>query len=253
MCMIDYKKITDFMVISGKRLVTKAGQVKDIGITKTDLTEEDLAIENGLHEIIDSFDIPHTFYSEEVYDIYVPDRHIWIADPISGTLNFINNNPHYAIVVSHILNGEVVFAAVYDPSADELFTASKGKGSYLNGKSINVSNEVNRVLIRESMAWQRPLTAGAIKQALHKYQTEENQYSMALNYCWVAQGKYGGIVSLTKDTFPEFAGSLIIQEAGGIYTNQEGNSISVDDRIFVGGNKLIYPELLNIVKKCVVD
>lgn len=251
--MIDYKKITDFMVESGKRLVTKAGRVKDIGITKADLTEEDLAIENGLHEIIDSFGVPHSFYSEEVYDIYKPDHNIWIADPISGTLNFINNNPHYAIVVSHILNGEVVFAAVYDPSTDELFTANKGKGAYLNGQLIKVGDGQNKVLIRESIAWQRPLTASAIKLALKMYQTEENPYSMALNYCWVAQGKYDGIVSMTKDTFPEFAGSLIVQEAGGVYTNHEGNNISVDDRIFVGGNKLIYPELLNVVKKNIVD
>jgi fructose-1,6-bisphosphatase/inositol monophosphatase family enzyme len=67
---IDYKRITDFMLDSGKRILAKAGNIKDIGITKKDLTEEDLAIERGFKEIIQSFGPEHILFAEEENAIF---------------------------------------------------------------------------------------------------------------------------------------------------------------------------------------
>jgi hypothetical protein len=73
---------------------------------------------------------------------------------------------------------------------------------------------------------------------------------MAINYCGVACGRYDGVISLSKDSFPEFAGDLIIQEAGGRFTNIEGeDNIKPTDRIFIGGNKKCYDELFPLVKQ----
>ena len=72
---------------------------------------------------------------------------------------------------------------------------------------------------------------------------------MAVNYCHVACGRYDGILSLTKDSFPEMAGSLIIREAGGRFINRRRNTnIQFDDRVFMGGNKFAVSKLERIIK-----
>src|SRR5579863_94873 len=111
----EYQKIIDFMLVSGKRLIQRTGNIKDIGITKTDLTEEDLAIERGFKEIISSFEGEHVLYAEEEHDVFKNADSIWVADPISGTANFIQGKPYYSIVITHLINHKAVFAAVYNP------------------------------------------------------------------------------------------------------------------------------------------
>ena len=81
-----------------------------------------------------------------------------------------------------------------------------------------------------------------------KFEVEKSYYSYAFDYCLVARGLIDGVISLTKDSFPEFAGSLIVKEAGGIFTNKKGNqALEETDRVFVLGNKDIYLELFNII------
>lgn len=241
------------MVASGKRLTTKTGHIADIGITKVDLTEEDLAIERGFKEIIMAFDGEHTLYAEEENDFYQPTENIWVVDPISGTHNFIKGLPHYTIVITHLVNHQAVFAAVYDPSADELFTAYAGQGAFLNGQPIKVSqNSANNVIYRKSSQWQDLEAAKLVLDSLSGYQIENKRCSMAANYSWIACGRFDGIVAFTKDAFPEYAGSLIIKEAGGIFTNLEGKAdILPTDRIFVAGNKKTYDELLALAQKAI--
>jgi myo-inositol-1(or 4)-monophosphatase len=246
---IDYQKVIAFVLESGKRLVARAGNIADIGISKKDLTEEDLAIERGFKEIVSGFGADHVLYAEEENDIFQKSENIWVVDPISGTHNLIEGKPHYAVVISHLVHHKPVFAAVYDPSVDELFTAQLGKGAFLNGAPIRVSTLASKIIIRVSAAWKKPELVEKVTTALAHFAVEDNRYSMAVNYCAVASGRAGGIIAFTKDSFPEFAGSLIVQEAGGMFTNVKGDSvISPDDRIFVGGNSKVYERLLSITQ-----
>ena len=249
---IDYKRITDFMLESGKRIVTRAGNIKDIGITKQDLTEEDLAIERGFKEIIQSFGSEHVLFAEEENSVFEESNQLWVVDPISGTSSFLKGEPHYGIVVSHVVDHETVFAAVYDPSVDELFTAYKGKGSFLNGTPIHV-NDHSPCLFRVSQVY--PANAmerlGALLSPLFEVKTEVG--SLAVSYCQVARGKYNGVISMTKDSFPEYAGAFIVKEAGGIFTNSLGEEhFHPTDRFFVGGTTNIHPKLMDIVKNFTV-
>lgn len=247
----EYQKIIDFMLVSGKRLATRTGNIKDIGITKTDLTEEDLAIERGFKEIISSFEGEHVLYAEEENDVFKVADSIWVADPISGTANFIQGKPYYSIVITHLIKHKPVFAAVYHPGVDELFTAYAGKGAFLNNQPIKVSEGNNKIIVPESSLgrMQELGLADKARDLLKNYNLEVNQHSMAINYCAVACGRYDGIASFSKDSFPEFAGSLIIQEASGRFTNIEGeDTIKPADRIFIGGNKSLYNELYSLIK-----
>ncbi len=243
----EYQQIISYILDSGKRLVSRTGNIADIGITKKDLTEEDLAIERGVAEIIKRFGNDHILFAEEEHDVFNESDHIWAVDPISGTANFIKGMPHYAIVVTHLFKKEPIFTAVYDPSVDELFTAKKGEGAYLNNRQISVSEGTSdKVSINFNYwwDWQDKNQANRMWTELLQFNTYRNKQSFAVNYCNIACGRYDGIVSFCKDTFPEFAGSLIIREAGGIFTNTNGESLfSSDDRIFIGGNKNTYQKL----------
>lgn len=249
---VDYSKIIDFIKVSGDRLRTKCGNIADIGISKINLTEEDLAIERGFNEIITSFGDDHVLYAEEENANFQNFDNVWIADPISGTKCFIKGEPHYSIVIAHMIKNKVVFSAVYDPSVDEFYTAYAEKGAFLNGKPIKVSEGNNKVILRPSSGWKNPDTITKAENALSQYEVERNTYSMAVNYCWVATGRFDAVVSFTKDSFPEFAGGFILQQAGGRFTNIEGKSnIVASDRVFIGGNKDMYETLFPLLKKVV--
>ena len=218
-------------------MATRAGRIKDIGVTKSNLTEEDFVIERGLKAIISEFGKDHVVFAEEENDVFEKSGNLWVIDPISGTHRFIYDKPHYAIVLAHLKNHLPQFAVVYDPSVEELFTAFAGRGAFLNSKSIHVSRGISKVIVRQSLAWQDPRLSDRVLEAVQNKQIDKNSHSMAVNYCAVASGRADGIIAFTKDAFPEFAGSLIIKEAGGKFTNIEGsNNIAPTDRIFIGGN-----------------
>lgn len=249
---LKYRQVLDFMLESGKRLAERAGNIADIGITKKDLTEEDIRIERGFKEIIREFGDSHTLFAEEEHDEYLDADDVWIVDPISGTHRFIKGETHYAIVASHLHKGMGQFSAVYDPSVQEMFTAYAGQGAFLNNKPIRVSNSQKKLRLRTSMAWKDPEVTRRAQELLSAYEIEDNSYSMAVNYCAVASGQADGIVAFTKDAFPEFAGGLIVREAGGQFTNIEGElKLKATDRIFIGGNQEMYQRLLPLVRKAV--
>jgi myo-inositol-1(or 4)-monophosphatase len=246
---IDYDKILAFMKISGDRLKEKCGKIADIGVTKAYLTEEDIAVERGFKEIIGSFGKDHFMYAEEENDNFLDHENIWIADPISGTKCFIKGEDHYSIVIAHMVKNKVIFSAVYDPSVNEFYKAYINKGAFLNDKLIRASDGVKKVILRPSSGWKDPKVIERAEIALSKYEIERNTYSMAVNYCSVASGRFDGVASFTKDSFPEFAGGFILREAGGKFTNIKGDSnIISSDRIFIGGNEKMYNELLPLIK-----
>ncbi|MFA6432755.1 MAG: inositol monophosphatase family protein [Candidatus Paceibacterota bacterium] len=245
---VDYQKVLDFMKDSGHRLKERSGNVSDIGVTKTNVTDEDFAIERGFKAIILGFGSDHVLYAEEENDVFVDFENVWAADPISGTRCFIAGEPHYSITIAHIVSGKVVFSAVYDPSVDELYTAYVGKGAFLNGIAIKVSQGNTRIIFRPSSKWHDPEVIRRAETAVSLFELERNAYSMAVNYCWVAAGRFDGVVSFTKDSFPEFAGGFILQQAEGCFTNVHGDSnIASHDRIFIGGNKSTYDELFPVI------
>ncbi len=241
----NYQKILDFMIESGKRLKARAGNIADIGVSKRNLTEEDFAIEQGFKKIITGFGDDHTIFAEEENDVFKNSKHVWVVDPISGTGTFIKGLPHYAIVITHLVDQKAVFAAVYDPSADELFTAYKGKGAFLNGKPIAVPKSGHeKVFLWISSQWKDSELVQKIRVKMGSSDIGSNTHSMAINYSWVACGRWDGIISLTKDSFPEFAGNLIVREAGGQFTTFEGAAdILPTDRKFVIGNPEAYEKL----------
>ncbi len=249
-----YNEVINYVLAEGKVIAGKCGVIPDIGVTKKYVTEEDIRIERELKSIIQSFDSSHEIYAEEENNDWKESKNVWVIDPISGTRTFVKGIPHYGMVVSHVLNGKPQFAVVYDPSIDELFKVTRGGGAFLNDKQIHMNNDDNefksiRLILNMT---HKQLGNNLSKEMIMKLSGSNlfrNSNSFAVNYCWVACGRYDGVIALTKDSFPEVAGSLFIQEAGGIFTNINGNKeIGPDDNFFVGGNQQSYAQLFELVK-----
>lgn len=239
-----YNELTDYLQEAGQQLVALQADAKDIGITKANVTEQDLKIERALTEMVLTSHPDHKIFAEEEHAIFENAENIWVFDPISATRAYIEGRQHYASVISHIQNGVTQFAAVYDPSANELFTAQPDKGAFLNGKAIHVSSADQTLLNNTASSLYNSDEAVRLRAATEDFNPLRNEVSFAVNYCWVADGRFDGVISVAKDSFPEFAGALIISEAGGKLTNINGGAIQPDDRLFIGGNPAMYDELL---------
>jgi len=250
-----YQQVIDFVVDSGKRLVKKAGNVKDIGITKKYLTEEDLRIERGLNKIITKFDKSHKLFAEEEHFNFEEAENIWVVDPISMTRAFVKGLPHYAIVAAYTQNKKVKFSVVYDPSINDLYYAFDGGGFFHNGQKIEPSENKPRrnskIIFNLSVAWlENEETRKNLFKELTQFDLYRNLNSFGLNYCYVACGHYDGFVALTKDNFPEIAGSLMIKEVGGHFVNLgKLNLLQPEKLIFYGGNKQAFEKLSEIFSK----
>lgn len=251
-----YTKVIDLIKVRGDRLVAEAGQIKDIGVKKKFLTQEDLSIESALSDLITN-SIPNAkVYAEELHDSFEEAEDVFVIDPISNTQGFIAGWPHYAVVLSHLQKGETVFACVYLPALNELFTAYKGGGAFLNDKRISVSDRgdghYGLFAPRERSPFTMEQSAKLIETLGEKY-FFMNIGSLASHYAYVACGCADIAISLNKDTFPEFAGQLLVQEAGGVMSDFNGDELRYDTRGVVASRADLHGELLEGIRLVLDD
>lgn len=247
-----YEVIIEKLIELGNILPGIAGSVSDIGIQKSWLTQKDLEIEDALSEVILKADPGAHIFAEEKHEAVPEARSIWIIDPISNTFNFIHGLPHYSLVISHMYEGVVIFAAIYDPSTKELFTASKAQGAFLNGKPIGVSKREDDLAVLlgghlSPKSKYRDLTL-ELSQKLMTLGTLRTFGSFGLHYAYVACGRAEAAVAYTKDTFPEFAGKLLVEEAGGRFTDFSGGALTFKTDTIVASNGLVHERLLEMIK-----
>lgn len=250
--MNDYNSIIRLTQEAGDTIKTHAGNVSTRLTAKQWTTELDLEVENKLKEAVKKFGENHIIYAEEDNYTFQHSEDIWVVDPISHTFAFIHGLPHYAIVISHIHKGEVSFACIYDPSTQETFTAFKGKGSYLNDKKLHVSEATNGLCILYEAVpvanWTLEHNAKLFTR-LMKIGWVKMYGSAGLHYAYVAAGRADACVCTNKDTFPEFAGKLLVEEAGGIFTDFKGEKLTHDSRGIIASNGKIHQKLLEEVAK----
>lgn len=157
-------------------------------------------------------------------------EHLFIIDPIDGTMNFVHHLNHSAISVGYTHFGVPTAAAVYNPYVDEMFTAVKGEGAFLNGRPIRVTpaplNET--VICFGSAPYNTELTEQTFALAEKSYRTGldiRRQGSAALDLCSVASGRAGAYFELSISLWDYAAGALIVTEAGGQVTGIDGSPL----------------------------
>ena len=178
---------------------------------------------------------------------------IWIIDPLDGTTNFLHGFPVYCVSIALAHRGVVQQAVVYDPTRNDLFFASRGRGAFLNDRRLRVSR---RTRISDSLIGTGfPFRKGDNFKRYVKMFEEVMQScaglrrpgAAALDLCYVAAGYYDGFFETGLNPWDMAAGSLIITEAGGLIGNFTGESDFLYQREVVAGNPKVYGQLVQIL------
>ncbi|HEU4576026.1 MAG TPA: inositol monophosphatase family protein [Chitinophagaceae bacterium] len=217
------------------------------------VTEADHASEKAILGVIKSRFPDHYILSEEVGEIVQESAYKWIIDPIDGTVNFAHGIPLNCVSIAVEHNGEMILGAVYNPHADELFFAEKGKGATLNEKPIRVSSEtdVNKSCIVTGFPYTYLDAANGplevFGRLIRKGIPVRRLGSAAIDLCWVAAGRFDGFYEHKLEAWDSSAGFLIVQEAGGLVTDLEGQQYSPYQHGIIATNGKIHSGLQDII------
>lgn len=226
---MNYKSVESLVLDTKKIILDKTTLSVSIKAKNDFVTDIDIAISDFLKTKLKEIDPTVGFFSEEE-EGNLQDN-CWILDPINGTTNLIYGYNLSSVSLGHYLDGEVVYGIVYNPFTEEIFTAERGKGAFLNHKK---RLKVSTRNIDESL-----IEFGA--GSTHKEFTEENFNlvkkifeqcvdvrricSSALDLCYIASGRIDGYFERILKPWDIAAGSLILEEAGGIITDYFGNPV----------------------------
>jgi len=177
----------------------------------------------------------------------------WIIDPLDGTTNFIHGVPQYAISIGLAKQGIMQQAVVYDPNRNEIFTASKGGGAFLNGKRIRVAKRtrLDETLIGTGFPYRMfdhiDAYLAIFRDLAQKTAGMRRPGAASLDLAWVACGRMDGFWELGLSPWDMAAGSLLISEAGGMVSDLSGESNYMQTGNIIGGNPKIFGQLLQII------
>ncbi|MDO9120440.1 MAG: inositol monophosphatase family protein [Anaerolineaceae bacterium] len=195
------------------------------------VTEVDHACEKLLLDAILGSFPEHSIIAEETGKVNGHADHCWHIDPLDGTINYSHKVPFFAISVAYQYQGKLQLGVVYDPSHDECFSAERGKGAWLNGEPIRVSDCANlqHSLLVTGLPHNEPdQTLVARRMEIFGRMTNITQGvrrlgSAAIDICYVACGRLDGYWEEKINAWDIAAGSLISQEAGAVVTDLHGD------------------------------
>lgn len=243
---------------AGKIILSLQGKTsaRDKGASYNLVTVADMSAEKKILSCLkESF--PETcILSEETFSSQstIADK-LWIIDPLDGTNNFAHSIPQFSVSIAYAEKGEVLAGVVYDPSRDELFTAEKGVGTFLNSKHIQVSSRgsLKECVLSTGFYYERgemmEKTLGAIYRLFKAdIQGIRRMGSAALDLCWTACGRFDGYFEYMLSPWDFAAGSLIIKEAGGAFCDRDGLQNGLNGRGVICSNGIIHDELVKLVR-----
>jgi myo-inositol-1(or 4)-monophosphatase len=222
--------------------------------TKNDLVSEvDHAAEAEIINSLQKIYPDHAFLAEESGRIGESDYE-WIIDPLDGTTNFLHGFPVYAVSIALAYKKQLQVAVVYDPCRNDLFTASRGSGAYLNEKRIRVSKRDKLIdcLIGTGFPFRANSDVdsyGEMFKALAlKTAGIRRPGAAALDLANVAAGRLDGFWEIGLSPWDMAAGALLIKEAGGLVGDLDGDSKYMDSGKIVAGNPKIFAQLLSTLR-----
>ena len=221
------------------------------------VTEVDHASEAAIIETLLTAYPHHAIWAEESGKTHGTQgsEFVWIIDPLDGTTNFIHGFPIYCVSIALAVKGKVEQAVVYDPTRNDLFTATKGRGAYMNERRIRVSKRtrLNECLISTGF----PFRPGdnfnnylrMMAEVMQRTAGLRRPGAAALDLAYVAAGFTDGFFETGLSPWDVAAGSLLVTEAGGLIGNFSGDSDFLEQKECVAGNPKIYGQLVAILGK----
>ena len=217
------------------------------------VTEADHASEKAILEVIRSQYPDHQILAEETGKIQQDSTLKWIIDPIDGTVNFAQGIPLNCVSIGLEKNGEIIMGAVYNPHMNEFFFAEKGMGATLNDQKIRVSDKTET--LKSCLVTGFPYTyinqengpLETFSRFITKGVPVRRLGSAAIDLCWVAAGRFDGFYEHKLEPWDSAAGYLIVEEAGGKVTDQQGNPFSVYKHGLLATNGKIHEEMIAVL------
>ena len=219
------------------------------------VTEVDQAAEQAVIEILLTAYPGHAILAEESGRQHGAkhSEYLWIIDPLDGTTNFIHGLPVYAVSIALAFRGKIEQAVVYDPSRNDLFFASKGRGAFLNDRRLRVSKRIRMgdALIGTGFPFRKGDNLVRYLKMMEAVMSQcaglRRPGAAALDLCYVAAGWYDGFFETGLSPWDVAAGALMITEAGGLIGNFTGESDFLYQREVVAGCPKIYGQLVQML------
>jgi myo-inositol-1(or 4)-monophosphatase len=238
---------------AGDLIVREMDRVSDISVDikgKNDfVTEVDTKAEYTIINTIKQSYPDHAFLCEESGASGESDF-LWIIDPLDGTTNFLHGFPHYAVSIALQHKGRLDQAVIYDPLKQELFTASKGKGAQLNNKKIRVSGHktLDGALLGTGFPFGDTHKVdefiNSFRSLYPKIAGIRRAGAASLDLAYVACGRLDGFWEFGLKPWDIAAGTLIVQEAGGLVSDMRGDNQFLETGDVVTGNPKIFKDML---------
>ena len=244
---------------ASKTLIRDFGEIENLQVSLKGpgdfVTNCDKKVEKILIDELLKARPSYSILSEEIGEINNDDSFKWIIDPIDGTSNFLHGVPHFAISIGLEHNKEIICGIIYDPIKDEMFTAEKGNGSYLNNQRMRVSS---RSKLEDCMIF----TGGPKRDAKNRELALKEYYkfsikvlvpirklgSASLDMAYVAAGRCDGFWQRNLNYWDIAAGIILVKEAGGFVTDFNGENEYIQNKTILATNAKINKEMIEVLK-----
>ena len=222
------------------------------------VTEVDKAAEDAIIETLLAAYPDHGIWAEESGRREGKGRDkgfVWIIDPLDGTTNFIHGFPVYCVSIALMVHGKVEQAVVYDPTRNDLFCATKGRGAYLNDRRLRVAKrtQLKDCLISTGFPF-RPgdhfqTYMQMLQDVMPRVAGVRRPGAAALDLAYIAAGFADGFFETGLSPWDVAAGSLLVTEAGGLVGNFTGEADFLEQKECLAGNPRIYGQLVGLLGK----
>jgi myo-inositol-1(or 4)-monophosphatase len=215
------------------------------------VSEVDNAAEDAILSVLKEAYPSHGFLAEESGYKDREAEYLWVIDPLDGTTNFLHGVPQYCVSIGLMHKGKPTQAVVFDPTRNELFTASKGAGAFLNDRRIRVSkvDKLEGALISTGFPFKVidhvDDYLAMLKNVMKATSGVRRAGAAALDLAYVACGRYDGFWEKGLSPWDMCAGALLIREAGGLVGDYQGNDGFLDKGEIVAANAKVFAALLN--------
>ncbi len=180
---------------------------------------------------------------------------LWLIDPLDGTTNYVHGFNFFCVSIALMKNNTLLAGAVYDPMRDELFSAAKGTGAFLNHKRIEVSGigRIDKALLSTGFPYG---FGNSVKQNINNFvklmkesQAVRRPGSAALDLCYVASGRFDGFWEMELHPWDTAAGVLVVKEAGGRVSNFKNELFNPFMNQIVATNRKLHKKILDVLRK----
>ena len=254
------------MLNTAVKAARKAGTIisrasRDVDLLKVEskrqndfVTEVDRAAEAAIIAVLHEAYPNHSILAEESgASKGSQSEFVWIIDPLDGTTNFIHGVPQFAVSIGLRHKGVMTQGVVFDPVKNELFTATRGAGAYLNDKRMRVGkrDRINDALIGTGFPFSKIDLLERYIEMFRKVTLNcagiRRPGAAALDLAYVAAGRFDGFWEMGLAPWDMAAGALLVQEAGGLVGDFAGNSDYMESGEIVAGSPKVFAQLLALV------